>query len=63
MANKTLYLTLVPFLLDVTAIRINGTLMHTETSTKLRPRKLVYMMKRHFRLGAELYEKPAQESS
>ena len=29
----------------------------------LRPRKLVYMMKRHFQLGAELYEKPAQESS
>lgn len=29
----------------------------------LRPRKLVYMMKRHFQLGAELYEKPAQEES
>ena len=29
----------------------------------LRPRKLVYMMKRHFQLGAELYEKPIQEPS
>lgn len=28
----------------------------------LRPRKLVYMMKKHFQLGAELYEKPDQES-
>ena len=27
----------------------------------LRPRKLVYMMKKHFQLGAELYEKPDQE--
>ena len=28
----------------------------------LRPRKLVYMMKKHFQLGAELYEKPDQEA-